>query len=84
MTWEQITQLEPRLAAMKAEAQKVKDPGGPAFCANSIWYNQFKCRLITLVGWGAAETELQSSQAYDLAYKTIYNQLPACRNCTCI
>jgi hypothetical protein len=43
------------------------------------------------VGWGreattkedSIEAYLQSSDAYDIVYQTLYNALPDCRNCAC-
>lgn len=85
MTFEELAKIEPRLKTLLKEAQAIKDPGGPSFCANHIWYKPlgFKDRLNKLVGWEAKDERLKSSEAYDLAYEKIYDSLPPCRNCLC-
>ena len=83
MTFEEIAKLEPRLKQLYNEARQVKATS-EYFCANEVWYNEFKPRLMRLAGWHAANPELRTSEAYDLAYDAIYNQLPSCRNCACI
>ena len=89
-TWQQLAQLEPRLEYLLKEAKAVKAPSGKSFCANQVWYgsnerSSFKVRLIKLVGWNAEKKDpvLNSAEAYDLAYNTVYNALPPCRKCTC-
>ena len=96
MTWRQVVWLEPRLQALFDEA-KAMGAVGESFCANSAWYgydapcNGIKHRMSKLVGYGRpagsvreVDKLLQSHEAYDIAYETIYEQLPDCRNCTCI
>jgi hypothetical protein len=55
------------------------------FCANTVWYSQFKPRLLWLVGWERRDKHpvLSSAEAYDLAYETIYQALPDCKRCLC-
>jgi hypothetical protein len=51
ITWEQLVELEPRLLELYKQAEQVIDDGSsPSFCANDIWYEQFKPRLEELVG----------------------------------
>lgn len=88
MTWKDIVRLEPRLADLLKEAQTV-DGSGEHFCANRIWYGTppdhgMKGRLQYLVGLMAANPKLRTSEAYDLAYQTIYRALPDCRRCMCL
>lgn len=81
-----LVALEPQLEALRAEALQVADPGGPHFCANGVWYDRFKPRMQTLVGWDrpAGPPELQSHVAYSTAYSVIYEAIPVgCRNCGC-
>lgn len=82
----ELATIEPRLAELLKEARAVKDPGGRSFCANHVWYKRggFKDRLIKLVGWYANDPRLKTSEAYDVAYRKIYDVLPACRNCNCL
>jgi hypothetical protein len=54
-------------------------------CANDIWYRPggLKQRMANLVGHGARNPALKSSEAYDVAYEHLYALLPDCRNCWC-
>ncbi len=86
LTWARLARLEPQLAALLVEARAV-DPGdNPHFCANRVWYRDFKPRLLHLVGWCRDDGAplLQTQAAYALAYETIYDVLPGCRGCWCI
>ena len=84
VTWHDLVKAEPALGELLAEAQAVKDNGGTSFCANSIWYNRFKQRLLPLVGWDRrGHPVLGGMAAYDLAYHKIYDALPDCRDCLC-
>jgi len=85
LTWRQIVKLEPKLGALHREAQEVRDTGGRHFCANKVWYDDFKPRLKLLVGWCRADDvlSLKASESYATAYAKIYNALPDCRNCAC-
>lgn len=91
-TWETLTKAEPRLIELYNAVAAVKDDGTePAFCANDWWYgdNGFKDRMSDLVGWGADEGNpqhalLETEEAYSLAYDTLYDLLPECRNCGCL
>jgi hypothetical protein len=85
MTFKELAELEPGLKELLNEAHQVKSDGIPHFCANAVWDGRFKPRLVLLVGWDARQrtTTLQSERAYDVAYKTIYNALPDCRDCFC-
>ncbi|MDR1704222.1 MAG: hypothetical protein LBS19_06010 [Clostridiales bacterium] len=50
------------------------------FCANHIWYGNFKIRLCKLVGWSAKDKRLNSEKAYDAVYDYLYNLLPDCNH----
>lgn len=84
LTWEDAVALEPSLADLFAEATQTEDDG-EYFCANMVWYRTMKPRLCDLVGWGRKRGpySLTTSDAYDLAYDKIYDQLPNCRGCWC-
>ena len=92
VTFAELAGLEPRLAALLAEAQAVRDDGVDAvFCGTEWflgWYGRpsFKRRLSALVGWFAGRRGvLGTSAAYDVAYRTVYAALPACRGrCACM
>lgn len=92
LTWASLVQLEPKLGRLLDEAQRHKDNGvAPEYCANAIWFGwrQFdghgiKERLCELVGWERVSKAnvgvLGTSEAYDIAYETIYDALPNCRH----
>ena len=92
ITWNELVEIEPRLAALERELAKVKDPGGDtAFCANEHWYGKnggvcYRDLLIGLVGFHARnrDTRLQSYHAYQLDYIHLQDQLPDCRGCGCV
>jgi hypothetical protein len=98
LTFNDLVALEPRLAHLLTEARSHKP--SRKFCANEAWYGYFgfsglKGKLLRLVGWGretppdgatdaAKEETLKSSQAYDVAYETVYRALPDCGpECVC-
>lgn len=88
-TWNELVEKEPRLNDLLRKAKEIKDPGPSkkkSFCANKIWRDEFKWQVEELVGWYAKKPDplLSSSKAYDVAYQTIYGELPACRNCYCL
>lgn len=81
--WNAIIEIEPMLGELQQRARDVKDEGGSHFCANTVWYSEFKPTLVSLAGFEAKNRRLRSMPIYDLAYSKVYNELPACRNCTC-
>jgi hypothetical protein len=81
------------LRELRADIQAVTDDRSkPWFCANAHWYTHqgrpgFNRRLIELVGWESTHHDhmLHTSDAYDVAYKTLYNLLLDCRGeCPCV
>lgn len=87
ITWEALTEREPRLAEMYAEISHVTDDRSTAtFCANRLWYIQFEPRLLNLVGTRAEKYDqlIRTPEAYTLARRTLYRLLPDCRNCVCV
>ena len=84
MNFSELTKIEPRLKQLYNKARQV-DGSEANFCANRVWYEEFKPQLLNLVGQGAARPELQTVEAYDVAYKKIYRALPNCgEGCSCI
>ena len=82
--WDRLVAAEPRLEELLADCQAV-DGSDEHFCANRVWCRDFKPRLVELVGWDReGHPELESHEAYDVAYDTCYHALPDCRDCTCI
>jgi hypothetical protein len=87
-TWRQLVAAEPRLARLLREARAV-DGSADDFCANSVWYGydgplSLRERVSRLVGWDRKPHPLLGTEdAYDVAYDTIYDALPDCRDCGC-
>lgn len=92
LTWDLLVELEPRLLDLYREAQKV--PKDSLKCGNWHWYGYgplrgdgLKRKLIDLVGWGRTNgpLTLQSCDAWDIANRKIYNELPNCGpDCLCL
>jgi hypothetical protein len=91
LTWRALTRLEPRLRDLLAEARSHHMNRSLDFYANAVWYGYLgfrpglKARLRRLVGWTAEqEGVLRTTEAYELAYRTIYQAPLDCRGwCTC-
>lgn len=86
VTWKQLVAAEPRLALLLEEAKAV-DGSGKHFCANRVWHERdgLKWRMSDLVGWDRkGDPLLGTSEAYDVAYRKIYDALPDCRDCWCL
>lgn len=45
---------------------------------------RFKPRLFALVDWECSNPAIRTQEAWDLAYETIYEALPPCRDCLCL
>ncbi len=84
--------LEPKLLSLVLDLAGVERPRSGRFCANALWYGNgsfkgrgLKPRMLSLVGMYRSEgpPELQTSEAYDLAYRALYALPPPCRNCSC-
>jgi hypothetical protein len=119
VTWNELVRLEPELLVLEEDVSAVKPVVG--FCANRVWYSEFKPRLVALVGlarpvpgvsayvvpkvskrfptvaelYGADWDEYQrqraialkgiddtlwGSEAYDVAYRELYDMLPNCNH----
>lgn len=82
--WADFVQREPRLLLLFNDIREIKDDKTkPSFCANFIWYRDFKPRMIKLAGWGCKDEVLKTCKSYDMVYEKLYNALPNCRNCLC-
>ncbi len=86
MTWNDLTEREPRLVNLLWEIKKVKDEGKSSFCRNVAWFGMFDRKLENLVGWYSEidDPMLRTSEAYDFAYRYLYHKLPKCRGCWCL
>jgi len=87
-----LVEHEPELLKLLEEARSITSR--PKFCANEVWYGYpgsgfqgIKTRLTRLVGFyreSGRHPVLSTSQAYDVAYETIYEALPDCKEgCAC-
>jgi hypothetical protein len=93
ITFEMLCELDPRLVDLYNRAQAVRDDKPlSSFCANRVWYGRnnqgggLRGQLVKLVGYEAsrdADARLRTPEAYDVAYYSIYDALPNCRNCGC-
>jgi hypothetical protein len=84
-TFDELMALEPRLGVLLREAKAHQQRKG--FCANAVWYGYdgsggLKGRLLMLVGWERRPRHevLNTQEAYDVAYETIYRALPDCNH----
>jgi hypothetical protein len=92
ITWEDLAMLEPALNDLLDRARIIKDEGGRFFCpADEIARDRsgrpsLQWCLDRLVGWHARRRHplLITSEAWDLALRTILESLPPCRGCGCI
>jgi hypothetical protein len=94
LTWEILTDLEPQLQDLYDRLRTTRDNRSTRhFCANDVWFgfhlgrgNSYKNALSRLVGWyrvSPGYEVLFTSEAYEVAYRTLYGALPPCRNCGC-
>ena len=93
MTWDEMKKADERLSLLEKDICCVKDDGeSPWFCANRIWFEYFKPKLLNIVGFDRVRESREdfdddwfySPAAYDVAYQSLYNNLPDCRNCDCM
>jgi hypothetical protein len=81
--WTDLVAIEPGLAVLLEDIAGTADPGGKAFCAETLWHNEFKPRLMWLAGFRARNYRLRSRMAYDVALDRLHSALPECRGCAC-
>jgi hypothetical protein len=100
LTFARLCEMEPRLLSLLADvrARCAGRSRKRNWCANSAWYGygpfraerSLKEQLTRLIGWhrvagdGPHEGALRSSEAYQIAYESLYNALPGCRACACL
>jgi hypothetical protein len=86
-TFEEYAQVDERIGELLQQAQAVKRTEGERFCANSVWYGpeRLRSKVVKLVGTGrkVGPPELQTSSAYDIVYRKVYDALPDCYHCNC-
>ncbi len=86
LTWDMLAGLEPLLGRMLHNARNADGyRSGEQFCRESVWYRELKPQLVRIVGHCRPDYHpiLATSSAYELAYHTLLQALPPCRNCRC-
>ncbi len=86
LTWKKIHRMSPMVRSIEHDIRFVKDDKSKVwFCANKIWYRDFKERVIAAAGWESRDPnpEMHTQQAYDIVYRHLYEMLPPCRDCIC-
>lgn len=78
--WDRLVALVPELLTLREEVERNKAHEG--FCANEVWYGPagYRRQVIELVGANSGHLDpwVRTSEAYDTAYRTLYNLLPDC------
>jgi hypothetical protein len=76
-----LAALEPSLNELLAEARSHK-----CGCANAIMFGGLRSSIRHTVGWtrGCGPAELQTQEAYDVTFRTLYDALPDCSGCGCL
>ena len=88
MNWQQMVTLEPRLGKLLEEVQSQKHRRNPNFCRESFWGGTvkdsgevgIKYHMCSMVGFGAAVKELRTTEAYNIAYRILFNQVANCKH----
>jgi hypothetical protein len=84
ITFDRICELDHEVRVLFEDAKRAGDED-KYFDGIAAWFGEhgyerysFKQRLCDLVGWSRHRepVELQSSEAYDVAYKTIFDAMP--------
>jgi hypothetical protein len=82
-TFDQILALDPSLICLLRRARNQKGN-----CANSVWYGKdgLRAEMTRVIGHQRTHgpSELKTSAAYDVAYRTLYAALPDCKGCGCL
>jgi hypothetical protein len=83
LTYEQLTKFDPSLNIL---LRRARNHAGN--CANAAWYGPegLRAEMSRVIGHGRTHgpSELKTPQAYDVAYKTLYEALPDCKGCGCL
>jgi len=55
------------------------------YCGNQTWYENYKPLVVRLIGRERKQhhSVLSSSEAYEVAYKHLYELIPACERSSC-
>ena len=70
LSFGEILLKEPRLISVINQAKEKKDITPSNYVEkNKFWYKVLKPKMIKLVGFGAENTELSSTEIYELTYR---------------
>lgn len=85
LSWEMLANLEFELAELLHDARCADSYDAKRFCRETLWYSEVKPILVRIVGHERPDYHpiLGTSAAYEIAYDTILEAMPACRNCSC-
>ncbi len=82
ITYQELEELEPKLIELLAEAKRSAEMPGTWGAKNYLWYGQngsrgMKHSIVGIVGMFRKKGPaiLQTSEAYDVAYKELYRTL---------
>src|SRR5262245_12732284 len=89
MNWKALVKTEPRLGKLLDDIEAADSHLTRSFCAVTAWHGSggrpgLKMRMYRLAGFGSANPELRTREAYELATQTLYGALPPCRGCACV
>lgn len=77
--WAASVAHDPRISQLYERAARIRDNGGPVFCATDIWYKELKPELQRLVSWNHRNPLFRTAKFFDMAYNRIYCAMPPCR-----
>ena len=85
MNYKEAVKVEPKLNFLEKELRAEKDDKTKNwYCANRVWYPNYKPTVVKLVGWYSENLKLKDEKTYENVYEYLYNLLPDCRNCACM
>jgi hypothetical protein len=91
ITFKELVELEPRLGELLKQIKAEGIVTTYRECWLQRWYGVggdrqgYKQKMMKLVGWTREDRnpKLINSEAYDIAYRTLSEALPACETCRC-
>jgi hypothetical protein len=76
LTWEAMVKLEPKLGKLLKEIEQADTSEK---CWTEQWHLNFKKQMTKLARYDARPERLRTRKAYDLAYRRLYHEAPACQ-----
>jgi len=75
-TFEELCVMEPSLCDLFDEAKRTRvEMKGTGWHPITIWYDEFKPRMVMLVGMHCGRDDMKSSEDYNTAYAAIQQAL---------